>query len=112
MLVAIPIALAASYLLFASFASSAGYQVNVSSYYSSRLDQYTVSQELASAIDLGAISYSQASTLLKSESALMHLNISIEPLRAENSCTRASICRIVEVEGNSYILVVENEKPN
>lgn len=109
LLVAIPIALAASYLLFTNFSQSSNYQVNSFSFYADRLNKYTASQELASAIDTSNINYSSAIKLVDSQSILFGFNISIIGLNANTICTEASVCRIIEIGGHSYILVVKNE---
>ncbi len=112
LLLAMPIALAASYLLFANFSYTSNYQITSSSFYSNKLNQYAVSQELASAIDAGGINYSSAIRLVHSQYALFNFNISIIDLSENAACGETSVCRIIEIERNSYLLVVRNENPN
>ncbi len=112
-LIAMPIALATVYLLIYSAKSTIGYQLSSSSFYSAKLYQYSISQYLTGSIENGNLDYANAIQLLNSEARQFKISMSIKNTsESVKYCDYYSTCRIVEIGGDSYLLVIGNETTN
>ncbi|HVA82763.1 MAG TPA: hypothetical protein VNF06_01205 [Candidatus Aquilonibacter sp.] len=74
-----------------------------------QLKAYSTSQELITVINDFGLNFSAADQLSQNYSILYMLNYSIQNFSYLNSqsCTPQKICRVAEISGNSYILVVK-----
>ncbi len=110
LMIAIPLSLAAFYIMLVGANSIIGYQHQSSTLSSSRLRDIALSQELAVAIDFGPMNYSNAAALIHNSAIESNSTINLSGISYNETCN--AVCRIVEIRNASYLLVIGNESPS
>lgn len=109
LMIALPLAAVAFAVLFAGISSNVPYLSKLIAYKAQLLGLYARSQEVASALASIPLNYEQASALITSQSS-GNVSSSIVPLQSISNCSPGiSLCRVVVVSGNAYLLVMRYE---
>ena len=109
LMVALPIVAASFLLILSSTKFSEAYLSDASMHQAALLGLYAKSQAAASVLSGGAVSYSSALMMAKSLSS-EGIDSHLTSLQNTSFCNMwESVCRIVVVSGNAYLLVINYE---
>ncbi len=114
MIIALPIASATILLLISSYHSNVSQLSGLAANETAQLNLYDKSQILVGTLNKLHLNYSESTLLINNYSTFNLLNSTIENFDTVNSttCIGIVVCRIVQINGNSYLLVIKNESPN
>lgn len=109
LMVSLPLVSAAVIFLLISYNNTIFGMNNIGSSQSFQLKAYSTSQELIKVINDFGLNFTGAGQLSQNYSAIYLLNYSIQNFSLLNSksCSSSKICRVAEISGKSYLLVVE-----
>lgn len=105
MMIAIPLALVAISIMAGSIVTSQSYAVSMAQHNYDTIQDYSISQQAVLELE-AATNYTQAYTMLHNLSTYYGIQIGLLVLNASVSC-HGSLCRIVEVQGDSYLMMIE-----
>ena len=113
LIVALPVLSVAALLLFSSIRGTQGYLLSLGNSESARLNALVVSQQIAEKIDASAANYSTAVRIAGSTSAAYNISRSLLAYSGPSPCGGArTVCRLVTISGNAYLLVLNYESPS
>ncbi|MDE1845814.1 MAG: hypothetical protein KGH53_00825 [Candidatus Micrarchaeota archaeon] len=113
MMISLPLISAGVIFLIFSYQHSLNGLSSLSGAQALELKQYATSQELITVLKNFNLSRANSVLLAQNYSALYHLNYSIQNLSSLLlfSCIPPQACRIIEVRGDSLLLVIRNASP-
>ncbi|MDE1869902.1 MAG: hypothetical protein KGH71_02860 [Candidatus Micrarchaeota archaeon] len=109
LMISLPLFFAAVIFLITSYNNTVVGITSLGGAQAFQLKAYSTSQELISVIDNFGLNFSEVAQLSRNYSSIYLLDYSIQNFSYLNSqkCSPQKICRVVEISGRPYLLVVE-----